>query len=293
MTSTALTTDRGPGRTTASGRGRRPGLLTALRWELRKLAAQARTRYTLLGCLIAPALIVVLLNSQQRPPKDTLYGRHIHDSGYAVPLLVLGFAAQWVFPLLTALVAGDIFASEDNFGTWKTVLTRSVSRAQIFWAKTTAAVLFAISVLVVFATSTIVASLLVVGRQPLTGLTGQLIPPGAALALVIAGWATALAPLLGFTALAVLLSVRTRNPAIGVVGPVVIGLVMQLVGSLGGLDLLRHLLLTTPFESWHGLFTAHRFYGLITEGFVVSAVWTAVALALAYLSLRRRDITGG
>lgn len=293
MTSTALPTARQPGRTGPARNGRRPGLTTALRWELRKLRAQARTRYTLLGCLIAPALIVVVLNSQQRPPKDTLYGRHIHDSGYAVPLLVLGFAAQWVFPLLTALVAGDIFASEDSYGTWKTVLTRSVSRAQLFWAKTAAAVLFAISVLVVFATSTIVASLLVVGRQPLTGLTGQLIPSGTALPLVIASWATALAPLLGFTALAVLLSVRTRNPAIGVVGPVVLSLVMQLVGSLGGLDLLRHLLLTTSFESWHGLFAASRFYDLITEGLVVSAVWTAVALALAHRSLRRRDITGG
>jgi len=293
VTSTALTTDRSPGSTTSARTGRRPGLGTALSWELRKLRAQARTRYTLLGCLIAPALIVVVLNGQQRPPKDTLYGRHLHDSGYAVPLLVLGFAAQWVFPLLTALVAGDIFASEDSYGTWKTVLTRSVSRAQLFWAKTAAAVLFAVSVLVVFAASTIVASLLVVGRQPLTGLTGQLIPSGTALPLVIASWAKALAPLLGFTALAVLLSVRTRNPAIGVVGPVVIGLVMQLVGSLGGLDLVRHLLLTTSFESWHGLFTAHRFYDLLAEGLVVSAVWTLLALGLAYASLRRRDITGG
>ena len=57
-----------------------------------------------------------------------------------MPLLMLGFAAQWVLPLLTALVAGDIFASEDQHGTWKTVLTRSVSRGQLFWAKTLAAV---------------------------------------------------------------------------------------------------------------------------------------------------------
>ena len=50
-------------------------------------------------------------------------------------LLVLGFATQWLLPLLTAIVAGDIFASEDQHGTWKTVLTRSASRSQLFWAK--------------------------------------------------------------------------------------------------------------------------------------------------------------
>jgi ABC-2 type transport system permease protein len=293
MTSTTASTTAAKKTHLDTPRGRRPGGLTVLRWELRKLAAQGRARYTLLGCLLAPALVVLVLNGQQRPPKDNLYGRHIHDSGYAMPLLVLGFAAQWVFPLLTALVAGDIFASEDHHGTWKTVLTRSVSRAQLFWAKTLTSILFALSVLVLFAASTIVTSLLVVGQQPLIGLTGQLIPSGTALPLVIASWATALAPLLGFTALAILLSVLSRNPAVGIVGPVVIGLVMQLVGSLGGLDLVRHGLLTTPFESWHGLFTATRFYDLITEGLLVSAGWLAICLAIAYTALRRRDITGG
>ncbi|MCU1688910.1 MAG: hypothetical protein JWN20_838, partial [Jatrophihabitantaceae bacterium] len=188
MTSTAVTTS-GTARTTdPRSAGRLPSGLTVLRWELRKLAAQGRARYTLLGCLLAPALVVVVLNSQQRPPKDTLYGPHIHDSGYAMPLLILGFAAQWVFPLLTALVAGDIFASEDHHGTWKTVLTRSASRAQLFWAKTLAAMLFALSVLVLVAASTIVTSLIVVGRGQLIGLTGQLIPSGTALPLVIGSW---------------------------------------------------------------------------------------------------------
>ncbi len=292
MSPTTLTDTR-PAATGRAASGRSPGTATVLRLELRKLAAQGRARYTLLGCLLAPVLIVLVLSSQARPPKDTLYGRQIPLSGYAMPLLVLGFAAQWVFPLLTALVAGDIFASEDHHGTWKTVLTRSVSRTQLFWAKTLASGLFAVAVLVLLAVSTITTSLLVVGRQPLTGLTGQAIPAGTALPLVVAAWATALAPLLGFTALAVLLSVVSRNPSVGVVAPVVIGLVLQLVGGLGGLDLIRHLLLTTPFESWHGLLTAHRSYDLVAEGALVCAGWTAGCLALAYRSLRRRDITGG
>jgi ABC-2 type transport system permease protein len=272
---------------------RKPTLFDAIAWETSKLAAQTRTRVTLLLCLLAPVLIVVIVQGQQRPPKDSLFGRYIHQSGYAVPLLILGFAAQWVLPLLTALVAGDIFASEDQHGTWKTVLTRSASRAQLFWAKTITALAFAIAVLVILAASTIISSVLIVGHQNLTGLTGQLIPSGTAARLVIAGWATALAPLLGFTCLAILLSVWTRNPAFGIAAPVVIGMVMQLAGTLGGVEAIRPLLLTTPFESWHGLLAQEAFYSPLIWGLVASAGWSVICLTTAFISLRRRDITGG
>src|SRR3954454_574492 len=135
---------------------RRPTLFDAIAWETGKLAAQMRARAVLLFCLLAPILIVVIVKGQQRPPKDSLFGRFIHQSGFAVPLLILGFAGQWVLPLLTAIVAGDIFASEDHHGTWKTVLTRSASRAQLFWAKTIVALGFALTALVLLAASTIV-----------------------------------------------------------------------------------------------------------------------------------------
>lgn len=271
---------------------RRPGTAIVLRWEAAKLAAQVRSRALLVGAVVVPIAVVLIFNTQL-PPKDTIYGRHIHTSGYAVPLFVLAFAHQWVLPLLAALVAGDIFANEDQHGTWKTILTRSVSRTQVFWAKTLTAVGFNLLVLVLLAASTITTSLLVVGRQPLPGLSGQLIAPGDALPLVVASWATAIAPVLGFTALAILLSVTTRNPTIGVAAPVVLGMVMQLVSSLGGLNQARRLLLTTPFEAWHGLLTAHPFHGPVTTGALVSGGWLVVCLTLAYLYLRRRDITGG
>ena len=272
---------------------RRPGLAAALRWEIVKLAAQVRSRALLAAALIIPVAVVAVLNGQEQPPSDTIYGKLIHLSGYAMPLLMLAFAAQWVLPLLAAVVAGDIFAAEDQHGTWKTILTRSVSRTQIFWAKTLTALGYNLLLLTVFAASTIAASLLIIGSQPLTGLSGQTIASGHALRLVILAWATAIPPIIGFTALALLLSVRTRNPAFGIAAPVVLAFAMQLLGSVGGLDLTRKLLLTTPFEAWHGLFAQHPFTGPLLTGLAVSAGWTFLCLAGAYISLRRRDITEG
>jgi ABC-2 type transport system permease protein len=269
------------------------GTRTALGVELRKLAAQRRSRLTLLGVLVAPILVTLVLKGQQRPPKDTLFGRHVHDSGFGMALFTLSFVTQWVLPFLTAIVAGDIFAGEDHLGTWKTVLTRSVSRTQVFVAKCLTAGLFATAVLVVLAASTIASGVVLVGHQPLTGLTGQLIPASTAFWSVSAAWATVLLPLLAFTAIAILLSVVSRNPAVAIVGAIFLGLGSQLVSWLGGMDPVRRLLPTTPFEAWHGLFTRPRFSGLLTQGAWVSAAWIAVCLGVAAVSFRRRDVTGG
>ncbi|MCY7400708.1 MAG: ABC transporter permease [Nocardioides sp.] len=272
---------------------RRPGHLAALRWEIRKLRAQDRARAVLLVAALAPVLIVVVIHGQSRPPKDTLFGRFAIDNGFALSLLVLGFASQWVLPLLTAVVAGDVFASEDQHGTWKTVLTRSTSRSRLFWAKTITACGFATLVLVLLAVSTIASSWVIVGHQPLLGLSGQTIPAGTALLLVAQSWATMLPPMLAFTCLAILLSVWSRNPAVGIATPVVLGMIMQLVGALGGVETVRPFLVTTSFESWHGLFTDPQFSGPLLEGLLVSGGWCVAALAVAFVLLRRRDITGG
>jgi ABC-2 type transport system permease protein len=291
MSSTTLSArpDTTPRATTPA----RAGFGAALRWESRKLRAQLRAKALLLGAVIAPVAVVIVVHSQSRPPKDTLFGRFATENGFAMALLVLGFAAQWVLPLLTAIVAGDIFASEDQHGTWKTVLTRSVSRSKLFWAKAVIATVFAFMALVLLGASTITSSLLIVGHQPLTGLSGQTIPTGSALELVSASWASMALPMIGFTCLALLFSVWSRNAAVGIAAPVVLGLVMQLIGALGGIETLRPYLLSTPFEAWHGLLTQPRFTGPLLDGVVTSAGWSLVCLVTAFLILRRRDITGG
>jgi ABC-2 type transport system permease protein len=271
----------------------RPGFGSVLRWETRKLRAQLRSKALLLGAVVVPVAVVLIVHSQSRPPKDTLFGRFATENGFAMALLVLGVASQWVLPLLTAIVAGDIFASEDQHGTWKTVLTRSTGRSKLFWAKTIVAIVFALVALALLAAATIAASVLIAGHQPLTGLSGQTIGAGQALDLVAASWAAMALPMVAFTCLALLFSAWSRNAAVGIAAPVVLGMVMQLVGALGGIESLRPYLLTTPFEAWHGLLASPTFTGPLHEAVLTSAAWSAVCLLAAFLIVRRRDITGG
>ncbi|KQZ70787.1 ABC transporter permease [Nocardioides sp. Root151] len=271
----------------------RAGFGAALAFEVRKLRAQVRVRAVLAGALLAPVPIALIIHAQGNPPKDTLFGRFATTNGFALTLLVLGFAGQWLLPLLTAVVAGDIFASEDHHGTWKTIMTRSVSRASLFGAKTTTALGFAALGLGVLAASTIVSSVLIGGHGTLTGLSGQLVPPATAWRLVSASWLSTLPPSVAFTALAILLSVWSRSVAVGVAAPTVIGMVMQLVGATGGAEALRPYLPTTAYEAWHGFLATPAFTGPFLIGLVACSVWTVLTLGLALAITVRRDITGG
>jgi ABC-2 type transport system permease protein len=287
-TTTTAVSQRAEGAT-----ARRAGFGSALAFELRKLRGQVRTKAILAGALLAPIPIALAIHAQGNPPRDTLFGRYATTNGFSLALLVLGYAAQWVLPLLTAIVAGDIFASEDHHGTWKTILTRSVSRWSFFAAKAVASVAFAVVVGLLLAASTILSSVVIGGHGDLTGLTGQVIPAHEAWRLVTTSWLSTLAPTIAFTGLAVLFSVWSRSVAVGVAAPVVLGMIMQLVGAMGGAEALRPFLPTTAYEAWHGFLASPTFFGPFTTGLITSAVWTALTLGVAWTLFRRRDITGG
>jgi ABC-2 type transport system permease protein len=100
--------------------------------ECSKLAAQSKARVVLATCIAGPFAFATAMRVQSSVPEDTLLGRSVKESGFAAPLVVLGFAALWVFPVLTSVVGGDLFSAEDRYGTWATVRTRSRSRADVF-----------------------------------------------------------------------------------------------------------------------------------------------------------------
>ena len=84
------------------------------RWEIAKLLAQKRTYLGLGTAMAVPLIFVVVLVLQTGGPNDVPLGRYIRDTGLATPFVVLFFMSIWGFPLITALVAGDIVSSESR-----------------------------------------------------------------------------------------------------------------------------------------------------------------------------------
>src|SRR5207237_3266410 len=126
------------------------------RWEVAQLLAQKRTSLGLGSAMLVPLVFVVVLVLQSGGPNDVPLGRYIRDTGLATPFVVLFFMSIWGFPLITALVAGDIVASESHNGTLKTILTRSRERGDIFAGKLPAT--FSYAVMPVFAMGLVAAS---------------------------------------------------------------------------------------------------------------------------------------
>ena len=124
--------------------GRRHGATSVCRRELLKLARLVRVQAVLAACVLAPFVVAAGISVQSAVPADTLFGQWVHQSGVALAMVVLGFCGQWALPALVAIVAGDVFSAEDHLGTWKTVLTRSRSRGEIFAGKVLAVLVWCV-----------------------------------------------------------------------------------------------------------------------------------------------------
>src|SRR5919199_4235554 len=255
--------------------------------------AQARVRALLAFLVVVPWIYIGLILHQDRLPLETLYGRYLKDTGYATPLAVLVYASQWLLPLIAALMAGDVFSSEDQSGTLKTILTRSVDRSAVFWGKVGAAFTMTILAVVSVAVSATLAGVITVGNDPIVDVGGTLHSASTALGLVAASWASVLPATLGFAAIAVMVSILTRSSVLGVIVPVVIGLCMQLYTFLNAWDTVRHLLLGFTMSAWRGILDSPSYSAPLVRGLIVAAVYLVVATTVAFVAFRRRDVAGG
>ena len=268
------------------------GVLSIYRWELRKLRAQKRTYLGLGAAAAIPLIFVIALVTHSGQPNDVPFGRYVHQTGLAIPLVLLLFGSIWMFPLITALVAGDIVAAEDRHDTLKTILTRSTERHQVFAAKTLAAASYAIVAIAITGGVAVVAGVLASGFNPITSLSGTQVSAPHGLGLVGASLLVYLLPILAVAAIAVLLSTVLRNSGAAIVGTLMFSLLLQLFDILPGLHALHPYLLSTQFNAWQGFLRTPVDWAPITRAIWVCALYALPSLAAAGLVFLRRDVAG-
>jgi len=262
-------------------------------WELRKLRAQKRTYLGLAAVVLVPIAFVVALAVQHGAgPTDVPLGRALRDTGLAIPFVVLFFMSIWGLPLVTALVAGDIVASESHNGTLKTILTRSRDRGEVFAGKACAAVTYTLVALFAMVAVGVTAGVIQFGWHPLTSLSGTKVAPLTGLGLLALSTVVYAWPLLAIAAFGLMLSTVTRNSAASVVGTLMFALLMQLLGALPGTEPIRPYLLGEQFSAWHGLLRRPTDWAPIERASWLCAAYAAVSLCAGYLVFLRRDVTG-
>jgi ABC-2 type transport system permease protein len=278
---------------TAGGAALDQRLARAWRTEIAKLAAQPVLRLIVVLAVLGPFAFGLLLKIQSGTPSDALFGVYVHDSGFAVSLVVLSFAGNWGVPIIAGLVAGDMFSGEDRHNTWKTILTRSCSLGDLFGAKLLAAASVVCGLVLLAGLASIVAGIVFVGAHPLVNLGGQQISGGRALGLTALAWLLCLVPALSYTGLAILFSVASRNGIVGVVGPLVAAMATLLLNLIGQGVWVHLLLVGATFTNEFGLFAAHAFLGPLAVTLIAGLVWGVGSLVAAWLILRRRDFLAG
>jgi ABC-2 type transport system permease protein len=261
------------------------------RFEMVKLVAQWRIRLLLLVCWVAPGVFVAVVSRQSTLPVDTLFGRWMHATGWAGPLVMLGFSGSWALPLLTSVVAGDIFASEDRLGTWRHLLVSVRSPRRVFVAKTLASLTVLLALLTGLVASASLGGLLAVGNHPLIGLDGHLLSGGQAGVRVVLAWVGAIAPTLALAGIGLLGSVLLRRSPMALLLPAIVALALQLAQMLPLPVAVRLALPGYAFISFNGLFTSPVQLGPLLIGVTVGLVWAIAATVLAYLLFVRRDFT--
>ncbi|WP_339132545.1 ABC transporter permease [Streptomyces sp. f51] len=261
------------------------------RFELVKLVSQWRIRLLVLACWIVPALFVAAVSRQSTLPVDTLFGRWMHATGWAGALVTLGFAGTWALPLLTSVVAGDVFASEDRLGTWRHLLVAVRSPRRIFAAKALAGLTVLLLLVAGLVASSSAGGAVAVGDQPLVGLDGHLLTPGDAAAKVLLAWACVLAPTLALAAVGLLGSITLGRSPMGLLLPALVALAMQLAQMMPLPVAVRLALPSYAFIAWNGLFTGPAQLGPLLIGIAVSLLWALTATVSAHLLFMRRDFT--
>jgi ABC-2 type transport system permease protein len=272
-------------------KGRSAALLPGYRFELLKLFSQWRIRLAVVACWLGPAVFVWGVSQQASLPADTVFGRWMHATGWAGALVVLAFSGTWALPLLTSLVAGDVFAAEDRLGTWPHLLVAVRSPRRIFAAKALASLTVIALLVAGLAVSAIAGGLSAVGHGPLVGLDGQVLSPTEAAARVLLAWGCVLAPTLAFAAVGLVGSVALGRSPMGLLLPALVALVLQLAQLLPLPVVVRVALPSEAFIAWRGLFTTPAQTGPLVVGLVVCLLWAAVATTTAYLLFVRRDFT--
>ena len=262
-------------------------------WELRKLRAQKRTYLGLGGAIVVPIAFVVALALQKGAgPNEIPLGRALRDTGLAVPFVVLFFMSIWGLPLVAALVAGDIVASESHNGTLKTILTRSRDRGEVFAGKTCAALTYTVIALFAMVAVGVAAGVIQFGWHPLVSLSGTTVAPATGLGLLALSTLVYAWPLIAIAAFGLMLSTVTRNSAASVVGTLMFALLMQLLAALPGTESIRPYLLGEQFSAWHGLLRRPTDWAPIERAAWVCALYGGIALFAGYLVFLRRDVTG-
>ena len=211
-------------------------------------------------------------------------------SPFSGPFLIM------LLPFFTAMIFGEIYAGENLDGSFRTILSRPVSRQAVMSAKIIASTIYTIVLLVVLGLSAYVIGWVWFGRGDLVA-TGTLFhpmlaiyPEGEALLRVLMCFGINLLYLLCVGMIALFVSVWLSNP-IGAIGSaIMLSLTTVIISSIPYFKNIKDYLFGSHALDGQIVFLNPIPVGEIYTSIIVLGIYILVFGLLSYLFIIRKDI---
>jgi len=239
--------------------------MSILRIELFKIFNRKRSYIGFVAVLVMVLLIMLafyyegkdLFSFITQNLEDTfiLQGNIVNGNMFAY----IALKSLWVhFPILVALVTGDLVSGEEQSGTLRIVLTRPVSRLTLITAKFASAIIYVTSLVVFMAVLSIGLGYLVFGNGDLLVLmnTVNIFPANDVLWRMVSAYLYGILSMSTIAALSIFLSAITKNSLAAILGTIVIVIVLTFISLLNipVLNSLKPFLFSSYTSSWQSFF---------------------------------------
>ena len=165
----------------------------------------------------------------------------------------------WVhFPILIALVTGDLISGEEQSGTIRLILSRPVGRVQFITAKFVAAFIYVISLVLFMAVVSLCLGYLTFGTGDLLVLmnTVNVFPADEVLQKFVGAYMFGIVSMMTIASLSIFLSATTGNSLAAILSTIALVIVLTFVSvfNVPGLNFFKPFLFTSYTSSWQGFF---------------------------------------
>jgi ABC-2 type transport system permease protein len=273
----------------------RPGALRRqIAAELRLVFGRRRNAILLAGVGLVPILVgvAIRINGGASGRGDgPRFINQVSENGLFLVFTSLALMLPLLIPLVVGIVSGDAIAGEAGAGTLRYLLTIPAARGRVLAVKGSAALAFALAVVVVVALVGFIVGTALFPLGDVTLLSGDRVSlaNGIGRGLLVGGYV--LLSLTGLIVIGLLASTLTEVPVAAMATTIVIAVVSQVVDAIPQLHVVHPYLLTHHWLDFGELLRIEPRVGLLLHGLAVQAAYVAIAASLAWARLSSADVT--
>jgi len=271
--------------------------------EFIKIAAKPRSYIGLAAITALVSVILFALKSDGQNYIDFITGSFEQTLSFEGGEILDGPLAAFIVlqmliiqvPLLVALVTGDLISGEAAMGTLRLLLTRPISRTNLFLAKYVAGLLYTLVILLWLGVLALLAGYFLFGAGDLMVLNSDglvILPRGDVLWRFLSGFAVAYLALATVATLSLTLSSFADNSIGPIVATMAIILLFTIIGSLEVpvFEGIRPWLFTTHMASWRNFFEEPVPMQAIARSAGVLLLHIGALVSVALYQFNRKDI---